>query len=119
MAIGKNPKKSASRRRGSAEKVRNSRNNIARTRLTKGSPGRQSEPRDAPDALRGARPEPVRGRLERPRPEQEIDDVPFVRLEPVQLNSRDGADVQPVDVRRIDELPLPAPVLGDGAANQR
>src|SRR5262249_48613830 len=51
--------------------------------------------------------------------EQEIDDVALVRLQPVELDRRDRPEVQPVDVRRIDELPLPFLVVGDDAAHQR
>ena len=48
-------------------------------------------------------------RLERARAEQEVDDVAFVRLEPVELNRRHGAEVQAIDVHRVDQLP---PELG-------
>src|SRR6266699_146046 len=51
----------------------------------------------------GTRGHPFWRRLERSRPEEEIHDVPFVRLQPVQLNRRDGADVETVDVRGVDE----------------
>ena len=42
-------------------------------------------------------------RLERPRAEQEIDDVAFVRLQPVELDGRHRTEVEPVDVHRVDE----------------
>src|SRR3990172_1562076 len=40
--------------------------------------------------------QPFRGRLKRPRAEEEIHDVAFVRLKPVQLDGRDRADVETV-----------------------
>ena len=42
-------------------------------------------------------------RLKRPRPEQELDKVAFVRLQPVQLRRRHGPQVEPIDVHRIDQ----------------
>ena len=47
--------------------------------------------------------QPVLVELERPGPEQEIDDVALVRLQPVELDRRHRADVQPVDVRRVEQ----------------
>ncbi len=44
--------------------------------------------------------------LVRPGAEQEIDDVPFVRLQPVELGRGDRADVQAVDVRGVGQLRL-------------
>src|SRR5206468_2192711 len=57
--------------------------------------------------------------LKRPRAEEKLDDVALVRLQPVELDGGDGAEIQTVDVRRIEQLALPLPVLGDGAAHQR
>jgi len=45
--------------------------------------------------------------------------LPFVRLQPIQLDGGNRADVQPVNMGRVDELPLPFRVLSHGAANQR
>src|SRR5678815_4571126 len=58
-------------------------------------------------------------RLERALAEQEVDDAPLVRLEPVQLDRRDRPDVQPVDVHRVDQRPLELRVAGHGAGDQR
>src|SRR4051812_25578075 len=58
-------------------------------------------------------------RLERARAEQKIDDVAFVRLEPVELNRRDRTEVQPVDVHGIDEPTPKVRVIGDRAADKR
>ena len=41
--------------------------------------------------------------LERSRAEQEVDDVAFVGLEPVELGGGDGADVEAVDVMGVGE----------------
>ena len=41
--------------------------------------------------------------LERAGAEQEVDDVAFVRLKPVQLDRRDRPDIQPIDVDGVDE----------------
>ncbi len=38
--------------------------------------------------------------------EQELDDVPFVRLQPVELDRGDRSDVEPVDVRGVGQGPL-------------
>ena len=46
-----------------------------------------------------------------PGAEQEIDDVAFVRLQPVQLDRRDRPEVQPVDVRRVEQAALELLVL--------
>src|SRR5262249_14173077 len=56
--------------------------------------------------------------LERAGAEEEIDDAALVRLQPVELDRRHRADVQPVDVNRVDELALPLAVVGDGAAHE-
>ena len=42
--------------------------------------------------------------LERARAEQEIDDVPFVRLEPIELNRRHWSEIQPVDMDGVHQL---------------
>src|SRR5258706_430113 len=48
----------------------------------------------SPGLTRG---QPFRGRLKCPRAEQEVHDIPLVRLQPVQLNRRDRADIETVD----------------------
>ena len=55
--------------------------------------------------------EPVtqRRRLKRARAEQELDDVAFVRLQPVELRRRHRAEVQPIDVHRVEQLPRGTP----------
>ena len=45
--------------------------------------------------------EPLVWNLIGPSAEEKIDDVAFVRLEPVEFGGRDRADVQAVDVRRV------------------
>src|SRR4051794_32559725 len=57
--------------------------------------------------------------LKRPRPEQEIDDASLMRLQPVELDRRDRSDVQPVDVRRVDQRSLELLVFRYRRANQR
>src|SRR5262245_16576179 len=57
--------------------------------------------------------------LERPGPEQEVHDAPLVRLQPVQLDRGDRADVQPVDVDRVHQVALELLVGGDRRADQR
>ena len=54
-----------------------------------------------------------------PGAEQEVDDVAFVRLQPVELDGGDRADVEPVDVDGVGQLRLPLLVLGDRRADQR
>src|SRR6266850_2448025 len=61
----------------------------------------------------------VQRRLKCPRTEQELDDVAFVWLKPIELNGWNGADVQTVDVGGVDEFPLKLRVLGDDAADER
>src|SRR6266446_4678193 len=70
-------------------------------------------------ATSGQRGQPLRWHLEGPRPEQEIHDVPFVGLEPVQFDRRQRADVQSVDVGRVDELAFPRFVARDRRTDQR
>src|SRR3989442_14071815 len=41
--------------------------------------------------------------LKRPRAEEKLDDVALMRLQPVQLEGGEGADIQTVDVRCIDQ----------------
>src|SRR5688572_17184083 len=61
----------------------------------------------------------LRRRLEGPGAEEEIDDVPFVRLQPVELDGGDGTDVQPIDVDCFEELAFPCLVARNRAAHQR
>src|SRR5262249_30804378 len=44
--------------------------------------------------------------LQGARAEQEVDDTPLVRLQPVELDRRDGPEVQPVDVGGVEQLAL-------------
>src|SRR5713101_602996 len=57
--------------------------------------------------------------LERPGTEQELDEVAFVRLQPVQLRGRHRPEVEPIDVHGVDETAAKRGVAGDGAAHQR
>ena len=57
--------------------------------------------------------------LKCPGTEQELYNIAFMWLKPVELDRRNRADVQAVDLMRVDQLALPFPVLGDGAAYQR
>ena len=41
--------------------------------------------------------------------EQELDDVAFVRLQPIELDGGNRSDVQAVDVRGVGQLALPLP----------
>src|SRR5688572_4278320 len=56
--------------------------------------------------------------LEGPRPEEEVDYVPFVRLEPVDARRGDGADVQAVDVDGTQKCPLKGCFLGKCRAHK-
>ena len=53
----------------------------------------------------------VNGCLKRARPEQELDDIAFVRLQPVELDRRNRSDVEPVDMLRVDQRPLELRIL--------
>ena len=57
--------------------------------------------------------------LERAAAVQEVDDVPFMRLQPVELQRLHLADVQAVDVGGVDQIPREPFILGQGAADQR
>src|SRR5688572_15797373 len=59
-----------------------------------------------------------RRRLKRPRPEQKIHDAPLMRLKPVQLHRRNRADVEPVDVTRIQKFTTELGILGDSRAHE-
>src|SRR5690349_20869298 len=67
----------------------------------------------------GLRLQPLRRRLEGSCAEEEVHDVSLVRLEPVELDGRNGADIQAVDMGGFDELPAPGVVVCDGAAYER
>src|SRR5262245_33341928 len=57
--------------------------------------------------------------LERSRPEQEVDEVSLVRLQPVQLRGPHGPEIEAIDVDRVEQ---PAPqrrVLRQGGADER
>ena len=57
--------------------------------------------------------------LECPRSEQEIDDVAFVRLQPVELQRFNFANIQPVDVRGVNQFLRKRIVFRDAGADQR
>src|SRR5258708_7323099 len=57
-------------------------------------------------------------RLKRPGAEEEIDDVSLVRLQPVQLDGGDRADVQTINVGRTYQLALPRLVVGNRGTDQ-
>lgn len=52
-------------------------------------------------------------------PKQEVDDVAFVRLQPVQGTGWNRADVESVDVASIHQLCDPLVVVSDRGADQR
>ena len=56
--------------------------------------------------------------MECPIAQQEVNDVAFVGLHPVELVRLDGADVQAVDVGGVEELLGPRFIFGDGGADQ-
>src|SRR5207249_9508188 len=58
-------------------------------------------------------------KLKRTGPEEEVDDAAFVRLQPVELDRLERAEVEAVDVDRIGQGPLELRVLGNGRAHQR
>ena len=60
-----------------------------------------------------ATPRRTSGGLERPGAEQELDDVAFVRLEPVELNRRHRTEVQAIDVHRVDQRAAQLRLAGD------
>ena len=47
---------------------------------------------------------PAAGCFGRPGAEQEVDDVAFVRLQPVEGDRFNRADIKPVDVGRVEQL---------------
>ena len=47
-----------------------------------------------------------RHRLKCPRAEQKLHDIPLVRLQPIELDSRNRPYIQPVDMLRVDQLAL-------------
>ena len=51
--------------------------------------------------------------------EEEVDDVAFVGLQPVEGDGFYGADVQTVDVGRVDQVAGPFGVGCEGRANER
>src|SRR5262249_41836130 len=52
-------------------------------------------------------------------PEQEVDDVAFVRLQPVEGDRLQRADVEPVDIRRVQKLLREFRVLRNRRADER
>ena len=58
-------------------------------------------------------------RLKCSRSKQEFHNVPLMRLQPVELDGRYGPQVQPVDMRRIHQLPLELFVESDCAGHER
>src|SRR5436190_16535927 len=57
-------------------------------------------------------------RLQRPVPEQEVNDVPFVRLQPIEAGGGEGAEVQAVDVGCFDALGSEFLVATDDGADE-
>src|ERR1051325_11831840 len=49
----------------------------------------------------------LRGRLEGPCAKEKIHDVPFMRLQPIEFDGWDGAEVEAVDVGGVEELAFP------------
>src|SRR5664279_1401939 len=49
---------------------------------------------------------------------EEFDDIAFVRLQPIELDGWDRADVQAVNLGRVDQLTLPLFVTCDRTADQ-
>src|SRR6202790_1315557 len=60
-----------------------------------------------------------RRRLERARAEQELDDVAFVRLEPVELDGRNRTEIQSIDVNRVHQCAAELGPARDRAAHER
>src|SRR3954464_6220430 len=58
-------------------------------------------------------------RLEGSGSEQEVDDVAFVRLHPVQLVGADFTDVQAIDVGRVEQLLGPLWIFRQAGTHQR
>ena len=59
------------------------------------------------------------GALKRPRAVQEVHDVAFVRLEPVELCGRNGPEVQAIDVVGIKEITSKRRIVRDAGPNER
>src|SRR6187431_1599947 len=57
--------------------------------------------------------------LQRARAVQEIDDIAFVGLEPVQPNRGDRAEIEAIDMRRVEERAAQFGFLRDGGADER
>ena len=55
--------------------------------------------------------------LKCPGPVEEVDNIAFVGLQPVELRRGDGAQVEPVDVFAIEQLSTELGVLGNAAAD--
>src|SRR5438445_10667156 len=58
-------------------------------------------------------------KLKRTGPEEEVDDASLVRLQPVELDRLERAEVEAVDVDRVGQGPLELRILGHGRAYQR
>ena len=54
-------------------------------------------------------------RLKRSGPEQKLDNVPFVRLQPIELNRRHRSQIQSIDVSSVHKLALELLIIGDRA----
>src|SRR5215475_9434123 len=56
--------------------------------------------------------------LNRSGPEEKFDNVPFVRLQPIELDRRDGPRVRTIDVCRVYESALKTLVARDGGPHK-
>src|ERR1041385_1384757 len=61
----------------------------------------------------------LKSRLKGSGPEKELNDVSFVRLKPIELNSRHRSKIQPIYMRRIDELLLELLIISNRTAHER
>src|SRR5690242_398190 len=59
------------------------------------------------------------GNLKGPGAKEEIDNVAFVRLEPVEFGRRDRAEIQAVDIGGVGQLALPIFVVRNGGGDER
>ena len=81
-----------------------------------GRPSQAVPPAPATDLAAGGsllNPNHLLVELKRAIAEQEVDDVAFVRLQPVERDRLQGAEVEAIDVRRVGEFALPLGVFRD------
>ncbi len=57
--------------------------------------------------------------LERTIPEQEVYDIAFMGLQPVQSTGRNRANVEAIDMTSINEFRDPLFIVGDGSPDER